>query len=290
MVRLEGQLRRFRAPGFRSLDHRWQLSYDAYIRSKNPDNRTPGKPRRAIEHEDPLVAAFARIRLITANLTLGDPDPADFRPEDLPVLTAIDIALEGSITTNAHTTQCMLLANCSDEEICDQLVVSSPETVRAYHDGFYDIRSRLNNPHSLVDLVFIPGFAQGGANVRDVEKMTAWMFGAAGFTSFKLGKPDIEHERLRATWTSTLRKNQELSAVLRRRLGFESIEAISAHLDDCYITALKAKAADDPSQGLQGVLKGMAKITKAAGGLQIADETAKPTQRVEAVQISMRLS
>lgn len=264
------------------------MSYDAYLRNKDPDRS--GSSRRALYDDDPVIAAFARIRQVTANLTLSDPDPAIFRKEDLPALTAIDVALDGTTRGGAHTTQCMLLANCDDFEIADALMVSDPATVRIFHDGFYDIRGKLKNPHVIADLVFVPGFAQGGSNTADVEKMAAWMFGAAGFTSFKLGRPDVEQERLRASWTSTLRKNQELSAVLRRRLGFESIEAISAHLDNCYVTALKAKAAEDPNAGLQGVLNGMAKITKAAGGLQIADETARPTQRVEAVQISMRLS
>jgi hypothetical protein len=272
------------------VNHRWVLSYDVYLNSRGPSNRSSGNNRRAVEHEDEVVATFARLRQLTANFTLRDPDYSLFRKSDLAALTAVDIDQDSAVKNSAHTTRCMLLANASDAEICDDLGITDTEAVRYFHDGFYDIRSRLRNPHLIADLVFIPGFSQGGSNTADVEKMTAWMFGAAGFTSFKLGRPDIDQERLRASWTDTLRKNQELSAVLRRRLGFESIEAISAHLDNCYVTSLKAKAADDPSKGLSGVLDGMAKITKAAGGLQIADETSRPTQRVEAVQISMRLS
>lgn len=285
---LQGQLLRFRAKGFRTLDHRWVLSAAVYQELKSPEARA-SPSRAASPHDDPVVAAFARLRQLSADLHLSAEKYYHLvRDEDAAALTAIDMGMDGGTAVMRQTVQCMLLANCDDDEIAEY-AITEPEVIRIYHDGFYDIRSRLSNQHLIADLVFAPAFAQGGMNAFDVEKMAAWMFGASGYDSFKLGKPDEQMEMLRSSFAATLRKNLELTATLRRRLGFESTEEICKHIDTMVVTALKSKKVEDANSGLAGVLRGLAAVTQAAGGLQIADETAKPASRVEAVQISMRL-
>ena len=285
---LQGQLLRFRAQGFRSLDHRWVLSAALYKEMKSRRNHA-ATPRGVVSHDDPTVAAFLRLRELSADFELyADQYYHLVRDEDLPVLTAIDIGVDGGTVRMQHSLQCMLLANCDDDEIA-AYAITQPEVVRAYHDGFYDVRSRLANQVLIADLVFPPAFSQGGLNALEVDKVVAWMFGAAGYKSFKLGLPDERTDELREVYMTTLRKNVALAATLRRRLGFESNEEVCKHIDTMVVTTMKAKKADATNSALDGVMRGLAAVTKAAGGLQIADETVKPASRVEAVQISMRL-
>jgi hypothetical protein len=287
-VVLSGQLIKFRAPGIRALDHRFLRSGEIYERSRDLNAREARRHRHAEPDEDRVVESLVRVRRLTADFRIRDYSEIEFRNSDIPTVTACDLALDIFNKKNAHTAHCMLLGNCDDNEIARYLD-TTPEAAGVFHDAFYDVRSRLRNQLAIADLVFAPAFSQGGLDAESVEKMTAWMFGAAGFTSFKLCQNDEGLDVVRGSFLSTLRKNQELCAALRRRMGFESIEMISGHLDEMVRIAAKAKKAEDVGDDVKALHRGLAKITESSKGLQIADETAMPAPRVEAVQISMRL-
>jgi len=245
---MTGVLARFRAPSLRAVDHRWRTADCIVTDSYGRHLLDSTQSKRAVWHDDAHVRALIRLMALTNRLSWM-PDKQDIRPGDEFYVTAINLMRGDRAERYRHTIECLLLGDAPDEAIAEYLDID-PRIIGLAHDIFFDVRDRLRKPLLIQDLLFPPGVMQGGVkDVMGVERVIAYLTGHQLFYCFRIGY--YEDDQIRQAFQKLqdgLMKNQGISALLRRSLGFESTECVIEHMQQHLLISAREAARDVGSE------------------------------------------
>jgi hypothetical protein len=278
----------FRLPSLRAVDYRWVRAHEIYETNRREYGSVSQLAKREVWNSDPVITRLVRARVITAGGSLNI-DPSEVRPSDIETLAAIDCAVDSANAKVFHKLQCYFLGGANDDVCAKLLGTDNPKIPALIHDAFYDVRSRIEKASLISSLVFPMCFSRGGlSNPMDEERILAWAFGYELYEK----ATSIQHidEDIRSQFIQIMTRNQEVTAMLRRGMGQESIEAIAATIHDRSMAALKAAPPDAEGAGVMRKLTaGLSRLGVTVGGAQVADEDVLTSRRVERPQVMDKL-
>jgi len=286
---VQGAFAKFRSKALRPVDHRWvegQRVGLAALKGRFVDRRDT---QPAPWHPDQVVSTIARMYRLT-NGWEWTPDIDELQPGDDSHLCALDIIADSDMARPRHTLHCLFLGGADGELIEREMGVDAAVT-DFIHDAVYDVRSRLDKPVVMSDLVFDPCFMQGGVrNPSDVEKVVSYLCGAETFLAYRFAVYNEDNLAIQASldrMQEGLLRNQAMSALLRRSFSFESTQQAVQQLHDTVLLAKRQESIGPISEDQRRLGQGMEAIQQQLG-VKVSEKGDISAERVEFVTQSSK--